>query len=66
MNWISISDQPPPVNTRLLLTDSKTCLIGQIKEGCKWPFIEGIYGDEWSPDFECNEITHWMLAPELP
>jgi hypothetical protein len=76
MNWISVKDQPPPLDTPMLVTDGKHILCCYFD---LWPnkkvlecIAHNVISDEHLPfrqygSFEWPEVTtHWMLLPELP
>ena len=56
-NWISIEDELPPINKRILVFDKNH---QEIKEA--------VYHFEYEKDFLIRHygVTHWMLFPEPP
>jgi hypothetical protein len=76
MNWISVKDQPPPLDTPMLVTDGEhilccyfhlwrnmkvlECIAHNVNGYEHLPFMQ--HGSfEWP-----EETTHWMPLPELP
>lgn len=76
MTWIKQNETPLPFNTRIIATDGRVmCVITVIRRVSEpldseqfWYTLnpEAISGYEWEVDFAYRDITHWMLAPELP
>lgn len=73
MNWNSITDQPMPINTPILVTDGEYLYLVRV---CQYSthdrtstFLllsaEGVSGYEFDLDIDIDQITHW-LKPELP
>jgi hypothetical protein len=76
MNWISIKDQPAPLETPMLVTDGEHILCCRFE---LWPngkvlecIAHNVIADEHLGtrpyhEYEWPErTTHWMLLPELP
>lgn len=68
MNWISVKDQLPPINTNVILYDGSEVFSGDMNinfEGKQYwgnqPCDGMCYG--W---YKKNPITHWMPLPEPP
>jgi hypothetical protein len=65
MKWTPITETPMPIDTPILVTDGKDislCKLGK----CDILHAIGVYGYEYDLDVTLENITHWMLAPELP
>lgn len=70
MNWIKISEQRPPLDVGVLVTDGNvvTCVhVGEFEPGGKMYFTGHMFGGwEWEWDFDTDKITHWAQLPEPP
>lgn len=66
INWISIKEQLPPQEVKILVTDG----VGMAaSEYYKWSDVPGDYsfsGDDYEWDMWKEDITHWAFRPELP
>lgn len=69
MKWINITEQLPPLDTGVLVTDGKyiiCCEFGHFGE-LLYPSPHNFSGHEWEWDYiEIPKISKWMPLPELP
>jgi hypothetical protein len=63
-HWISVKDEKPPYNERVLLY-GKDCTYATIGELCNEYGHDKYYDDEGSP-WRYENITHWMPLPKAP
>ncbi|ELY6345176.1 DUF551 domain-containing protein [Cronobacter muytjensii] len=63
--WIKCSDQMPPVNTDVMVTDGKTVGMAACRQSRHsekhFPVIHS--GSDWST---IGEVTHWAELPKPP
>lgn len=67
--WIKISDEQPPLEKEVLITEGKNIVTGRLSEYNKrkfWTTSEGIMGHDTEFTFMDQDVTHWMKLPNLP
>lgn len=65
MEWIKISDQLPPENQAVLVTDGEDMYIYTLKYNCCDAQYCFDYDQHYTNE-EFDTLTHWMPLPQLP
>lgn len=65
-NWIKTSERMPERKTRVLISNGKSCDIGQLHEDWLDNTLRRFWSVEGAENLGEDLMTYWMPLPELP